>query len=151
MIAADARRHDIAVGLRGRQFHVDGFLACLYRRNQVGQGQVGIGTCHQVHMMVGNKVFLHPLGHTAQHAHNEPAMLLPHRVEELQAVQNLLLGIIAHRTSIQKHGIGLVQRLGHRISGHFHNRRNQFTVCHIHLAAVRFDEQFLIVTGSCRF
>ena len=37
-------------------------------RHQIGQRQIGIGTCHEVNPMLFQQLFFHTLGHTAQHA-----------------------------------------------------------------------------------
>ena len=151
VVAAHARRHHVAIGLGGRQFHIDGLLPGFGGGNEVGQGEVGVGTCHQVHAVVGDEVVLHALGHTAHHAHQQVRTLLLERLEKVEAVEYLLLGVVADGAGIHKHGVGLVERRGRAVARHLHDGGNDFTVGHVHLAAVGFDEQLLVVTGSCRF
>ena len=151
MVAADARGDDVAISFRGRKLHVDGLLARLDGGNQLGQRQVGVGAYHEIHVMVGDEVVLHTLGHAAQDAHNEVRPLLLERMEELQAVQYLLLGVVADGAGVHEHRVGLVQRFSHIVPCHLHHRGNHFTVGHVHLAAVRLDKQFLFAVGSCRF
>ena len=64
---------------------------------------------------------LYPLGHAAHHAHDEVRTLLAERTERLQAVQDFLLGIVAHGAGIQEYGIGLFRRRGRVIARHFHH------------------------------
>ena len=142
--SVDALRKDVAIGLGGRQLYIDGLMTGLALGNEVGERQIGIGTGHQVGMMVLQQVAFHALSHTAQHADDEsrtlffqPAPALG--IKSLQTVIDFLLGIVAHRTGVQEHGISDVQLLGHFISGHLHHRGNHLRVGHIHLATVCFD------------
>ena len=151
VVAADARGHHVAVGLGSRQLYVDGLLAGFGRGNEVGQGEVSIGTRHQVHTVIGDEVILDAFGHTAHYAHQQVRTLLLERLEEVQPVEDFLLGVVADGAGVHKHGIGLVERCGGTVSGHLHDGGNDFTVGHVHLAAVGFDEQLLVAIGSCRF
>ncbi len=62
--------------------------------------------------------------------------LTAQRVEHLEAPVNLLLGIVAYRTSIQKDGICLVKRLCRLVACHLHDAGYDLRVGYVHLAAV---------------
>ena len=47
-----ALRHHVAIGLGGRQFDIDGLMACLSLRNKVGQRQISIRTSYQVAVVI---------------------------------------------------------------------------------------------------
>ena len=94
-------------------------------------------------MVFFQQLFLHAFGHAPQYPYNETAALFAHRMKSFQAVDDLLFGIIAYGTCVQKYSIGLVQSLGRLISGHFHYGGYYFAVRRIHLAAVCFDIEFL--------
>ena len=65
--AAEAFGHHVAVGFGERKVDVDGFLSGFGLRNEVGEGKVGIGACHEVGGVLVEEVFFHALGHAAQH------------------------------------------------------------------------------------
>ena len=112
VVTTNARRDNIAISFGCREFHIDSLLAGFYRCYQFGKSQICVGTCHQIHMMVLDQVFLHTLGHTAQYTHNNLSSLasfVVHGMEEFQTVQNLLFCIVAHRTSIHKHSICFIE------------------------------------------
>ena len=71
--------------------------------------------------MIRYQIVLHPLGHTSQYAHNQVFFLFLQRMEELQTVQDFLLRIVTDRTSVHKHGIGLLKRFRHRVTRHLHH------------------------------
>ena len=142
-VAADALRHDVAIGFARRKVDVDGFLSGLDLRDEVRQSQIGVGTGNKVGVVVFQEIFLHALRHTTEYADNQRRVfLLPHRVEFRQSVVNLVFGILAHRTSVQKHRIGLVSRVARLVACHLHHRRNHLRISHIHLASVGFDIEF---------
>ena len=153
MIAADTRRNHIPISLGSRKFHIDCFFTGFYGRNQVGQRQVSIRPHNEVYMMIRYQIILYPFGHTAQYTYNQMLFLFLQRVEKLQAIQNLLLRIVADGTGIHKHGIGFLQRFGYGITRHLHHRGNHLTVGYIHLAAIGFDKQLFVVIlhFSCGF
>jgi len=70
------------------------------------------------------------------HYQHEPSYKLQKGIE---AVQNLLLRIVAHRTGVEQHCIGIIHTLARLIARHAHHRSNHFAICHIHLAAVSFN------------
>ena len=94
-------------------------------------------------MMLLDEFFPDAFGHAAKHTDDEAAPLPLQTVEELQAGDNLLLRIVAHRASVQEHSIGLVQILRHLIAGHAHHAGHNLAVCHVHLATVCLYQQFL--------
>ena len=143
--SGDALRHDVAIGFGGGKFHVDGFLSGLHLRDEVGQSQVGVGTGHEARVMVLDEVVLHALGHAAKNADNQlriALFLLSEGVQLGQSVVNLVFGILAHRTRVQKHGVGLVSRFARLVARHLHHRGNHLRISHVHLAAVGFDIEF---------
>jgi hypothetical protein len=66
-------------------------------------------------------------------------------MEEFQAVDDFLFGIVADGASVHEYRIGFVERIAYTITGHLHDRCHYFTVGYIHLATVRLDKEFLVV------
>ena len=59
--------------------------------------------------MVLNQRILDPLGHTAYHTEDKlPGFLAAQRREILQAVDNLLLRVVADGTGVQQYRVGLL-------------------------------------------
>ena len=141
--------HHITIGLGGGEFGIDGLVPQFGLRHQVGQRQISIGTGHEVGMVLREQAFLHSLCHAAQHTYDE-ATLATHGVKCLKAVHDFLFGIVAHGTSIKKHGIGFVHAFARLIISQTHHRRHHFAVGHVHLAAVGFYIEFLH-NGHCFF
>ena len=133
--------HHIAVGFRGGEFGVDGLVAQFCLCEEVGQGEIGIRSGHQIGMMVGKQVVFHPFGHAAQHPDDEAAALalapfVAQGVEGVEAVVDFLFGIVAHRAGVQQYGIRIVERLAGLVACHIHDGCHHFRVGHVHLAAV---------------
>ena len=102
--------HHLTIGFCEREFYVDGLLPHLCLCKEVGQRQIGIRSCHQVGMMMGEQLVFHPLCHTSQHTYYQ--LFFPIGVfsllsfsslcvESFQSVQYLLFGIVAHRAGVQ--------------------------------------------------
>ena len=142
MIGMDTGWEHILVCFCCGKFDVDSFLAHFCRCKEVGKGEVGVWACHEVNMMVLNEVVLHALRHAAHNTHDEAAFssLLFDSVECLQSVQDFLFGIVAHRAGIEKNGICFVKVFASLVACHLHHRGNNFTVRHVHLAAISFNE-----------
>ena len=149
---AHTQRHDVAIGLRGGQLNVHGRLPYLYGCHHLGQMEIAVRTTHEIGVMVLDQVVLHALGHTAQHAENRlgvlgfgivvgmAALLGEKRVETMI---DLVLGILAHRTGIEKHRVGIFFGVSGFVTGHLHDGGNDFGVGYIHLAAISLDIEFL--------
>ena len=71
MSQSDALGHHVLIGLSGREFDVHRLVACLGLCDQVRQCQIGIGTSHEVAVVMLQQLLLRPLGHTAQDADNQ--------------------------------------------------------------------------------
>ena len=136
MRAAHTLRNHILISFRHGQFHVDGLMPQLHLGYQVGQGQISVGACHYIHMVILYQLFLHPFGHTAQHADNQMPTLPSQSMQSLQPVDDFLFGIIPYGTSIQENGIRLIQGFARLVSSHTHHRSHYFAVGHVHLATV---------------
>ena len=95
-------------------------------------------------MVVLDQVVLDSFRHTAQHAYDQVLALFAEGMEELQAVQDFLLGVVADGAGVHEYGIGLFQAFTRAVACHLHDGSNHFTVCHVHLASVSFDKQFLV-------
>ena len=135
-------RNDVFVGLGGGQVDVDSLLAQFGRGKELGQGEVGIGTGHQVGMVVLDEVLAYALGHASHDTDDErTGAVAAAVVEYLQAIEYFLLGIVANGAGVEQHGIGLVETFARLITGHLHDGSNDFAVGHVHLAAVCFDIQ----------
>ena len=63
-------------------------------------------------------------------------------VESFKSIKDLLFCIISYRTSVQEYSICFVYVLAYLIVGHAHNRSDDLTVCHVHLATVCFNKKF---------
>ena len=141
MAQPDALGHHVAIGLGGGQLDVDGLLPQFGLRHEVGQAQVAVGTRHQVGPVLVEQLVLHALGHAAQHTYNQLS-LPPQGVQRLQPSVNLLLGIVAHRTGVQQHAVGLVDAVADLVARHLHHAGHHLRVGHVHLAAVGLNKQF---------
>ncbi len=64
-------------------------------------------------------------------------------MEGFEAVNDFLLGVVAHGAGIEKHGVGFVEGFAGFVAGHLHHAGHDFGVGHVHLAAVGFYEEFL--------
>ena len=126
--------------------------------DKVGQGEVGIGTCHEVGMMAIQQIILHALSHTAEDADEESPPHVtpergfsPQRIQFFQAMVDFLLCIVAYGTGVQKNSISLFKGVASLVACHLHDGGHHFGVGHIHLAAVSFNIQFLhLLLGRAR-
>ena len=105
---------------------------------EVGQGEVGVGAGHEVGVVVVYEVLLHALGHASEHAYYEPLAAAARGVEGLEAVEYLLLGVVAHAARVEEYGVGFVEAVARVVAGHLHHGGHYFAVGHVHLAAVGF-------------
>ena len=137
--SAIACRHNVAIGFGGAEFNVDGLVSGFSLCNEVGQGKVSIGSSHEVSPVFIEQFFLHTFCHTAEHTDNDSASFASHGCERFKAMNNFLLGIVAHGAGIEEYGISLVNGVARLIAGQFHHRGHYFAVGHIHLATVSFD------------
>ena len=100
-------------------------------------------------MMMLRKLLANALRHAAQDADDELSPVfhpaLAQRVQHVKAVVDFLFGIVAHRTGVQEHRIGIVDGVASLIACHLHDRCNHFRVGHIHLTAISFYVKFLHV------
>ena len=103
---ADALGYDVAIGLGGRQFDIDGLVPLLSLGYEVGEREIGIRACHQVCMMIAEQVFFNPFSHASEHSDDEPAPFLSFCIQGVEAVVYLLLGIVSHRACVEEYGIG---------------------------------------------
>ena len=71
MVASDTLGHHVAVGLGGGELYIDGFLSQFALCHQVGQRQVGVGTRHEVGVVVLEQVVFHPFRHAAEHTDDQ--------------------------------------------------------------------------------
>ena len=102
-------------------------------------------------MVVFQEVIFYALRHTAEYADDQGVGCWVQGVgcfplsfegsEHIEAMVDFLLGIIAHRTSVEKDGIRLLYRLANFIARHLHHRGHYFRVGHIHLTSVCFYQQ----------
>ncbi len=117
----NALRDYVAVGLRLRQFDIDGLLSEFGSRHKVGQRQVGIRSSHDVNAVVGNEFVLHALRHAAEHAeHQFRLAFAAERCKILQTREDFLLSIVADGASVEKHRIGILKHVGRLIASDFH-------------------------------
>ena len=138
-----AQGDDVAVGLCGGKLGVDGFVARLGLCHEVRQGEVGVRSGHEVGVVAREQLVLDALGHAAQHADDEVAAAAAQGLERLEAVDDFLLGVVADGARIQENSVGALELRPRLVAGHAHNGGDDFTIGHVHLAAVSFDVQFL--------
>ena len=143
LAVSDALRHDVAVGLGGRQLNVHGVVAVLTLCHHVGEVEVRVGTAHQVGMMVVDEVLAHALCHAAQDAQDDVAALLLLCVQSLQTAVYLVLRVFANGACVEEDGVGLCLVFAQFVTGHLHDRGHHLRVGHVHLAAVCLNEKFL--------
>ena len=94
--------------------------------------------------MIFDEVFLNSLCHTTHDSDNEFAVAsLAECVERFKTVKDFLLGIVAHRTSIEHHHLRVLKGLGRLVACGLHNSRYNLAVSHIHLAAICLNVVFL--------
>ena len=63
--------HHVAVGFGEREVDVDGLLSHFGLRNEVGEGEIGVGAGYEVGMVLGEEVVFDAFGHTTEHTQNE--------------------------------------------------------------------------------
>ena len=143
-VQPDARGNHLAIGLGSRELHVHRLLTMLGSPYQIGQVEVRVGAGHQIDTVLGNELLAHPFGHTAQHPHHQMFVMLAQRLEIGQTREHLLLGIVANGTGIDKNGIGLLDGIAQRVTGHLHDRGHHLAVGHVHLATIGLDKEFLL-------
>ena len=141
--SAEAFGHHVAVGFGEREVDVDGLLSHFGLCHEVGEGEIGVGTGHKVGVVLGQEVIFDAFGHATEHAQDESASFLAQGVEGFEAMNDFLLGIVAHGAGVEKHGVGFVERFAGFVAGHLHHAGHNFGVGHVHLAAVGFYEEFL--------
>ena len=142
LIATDAVWNDVAVGFGGGEGGVDSLFAGFGSGGEVGQFEIGIRTCHNIHIIIIDEHLLQSLRHTADNAHNQAARPAPtQRIDLVEPRKNFLLGIIANGACVDKNGIGIVDAFGGVVARHFHHRSHHLAIRHIHLAAIGFDKK----------
>ena len=103
-------------------------------------------------MVLLDQLSLRTLSHTAQDPNRQaPFPLLADRVVILNAVEYLLLCIISYRTSIDKHRISKLWIFGQVVTIHLHDRRHDFAIGYVHLAAIGLNINTLFVKGRSGF
>ena len=93
--------------------------------------------------MVLDEVILHALSHAAQYAENHLSSLLLLSMQGVEAMVNLVLRILTNAAGVQEDGISLFFLLANFVACHLHHRGNYLAVCHVHLAAIGLNKQFL--------
>ena len=134
---------DVAIGLRGREFDVDGFLPVLRLSHEVRQRKVGVGAGDEVGAIAVEEVVLDTLSHATQYTDDEPASLAALGRQGVETVQDFLFCVVAHRASVQENSVGFRLGLAGLIARHAHHRGDHLTVGHVHLATVCFYVKFL--------
>ena len=134
---ADLQREDILVGLGGGELYVDRLLPALDSADEIRQVEVAIGADDEVHVVLLDQLPLSTLRHTAEDADDDTAALLAaDGVIVSDAVENFLLGIVAHRAGIEEDSIGQLRVFGQVKAVHLHDGCDDFAVGDIHLAAI---------------
>ena len=110
---------------------------CLCR--EVGQVKIGIGARHDVGVMVLDEVVAHTFCHAAEYAEDAVMGAQVLGMEGIEPVVDFVLGILAYRTGVEKHGIRLCGVVGDLIACHLHHRGHHLAVGDVHLASVGFD------------
>ena len=128
-------------------------MARFDRSHKVREVKICIRTGHEIHTAILDKIRLRTFGHTADYPYGKP-LSIPCAATCIQFGQtrvNLLLGVVADGAGIQKHSISL-RGVGYLlISDCLHNRCDNLTVGHIHLASVGLYVKFLGFHLLCSF
>ena len=141
-VATDALRHDVTVGLGLREFDVDGIGTHLALRNHIRQVEIAVGSTNQVGIVVLDEVIL---TRSAIQPNTPRITFLPFFCSawRVSSMVNLVFCILADTAGVQEDGISLFFFLTNLVACHLHHRGNYLTVCHVHLAAISFNKQFL--------
>ena len=75
----------------------------------MGQRKIGIRTRNKVGTVIVQESFLHTFRHATEHSDNQLSTLTFQGIERLQAVDNLLFGVVTNGTRVQENGIRLIQ------------------------------------------
>ena len=143
LAAADPFGHYVAISFARRKLNIHRLMSRFRLRDQVRQTQISVGTGHKVGVVIVEEAFFYAFGHTAQDADNQSAPVLAQRVERVQAVNDALLGIVAHTASIEKYGVSFVEVLRRLVARHFHDARHDLAIGHVHLATICFYQKML--------
>lgn len=142
-ISGQAHGKYVAVGLRGAQRDVDGFLARFGRSEERGEVKIAVRAGHKVDSVVFDEVFAHAFGHASDDSYYQSprGAFASQRLEKLKSRDYFLFGVVAYGASVEKYGVGLVKRVGQGVSCGLHHGDHHFRVGHIHLASVCLDEK----------
>ena len=102
------------------------------------------GTNHDVH--VGSPLenqLLILLRHASHHANDFFGMVLLFRAESSQCTVRFVFSLFADRAGVEQDRIGIADVIGKLVSLAAEAGNHHFTVQHVHLAADRFDVQFV--------
>ena len=120
-------------------------MARFDRSHKIWEVKICIRTCYEIHAAILDKIRFGTFGHTADHPYGKP-LAVPCTATCIQLGQtrvNLLLGVVADGAGVQKHRIRLRGVGCLLISDCLHNRCDNLTVGHIHLASVGLYVKFL--------
>ena len=135
----DPDGHHVGIGLGCRQIRVHSLLAHLSLRHELRQVEIGVWADHEIRP-VGEK----RLSRALRHAPDDADYNLADAAESLQigkTAQDALLGIIADGARVHEDAIGLIYVFSQVIANRLHDRRDDFTVGHVHLAPVCLNEK----------
>ena len=113
-------------------------MACLCLSNQIGQRQIGIRPGNKVAVMVIQQILLCTFSHTSQHTNDEMTFTAL-CIQSLKTMIDFLFGIVSDTACIEEDCVGLTKLFGSLVACHLHDGSYHFGICHIHLAAIRFN------------
>ena len=76
LVATEALRNHIAIGFGGRQGGFNGFVSRFGRANEVGQFEIRVGSCHNIHIVVADEHLFQALRHATDNAHQQAALAM---------------------------------------------------------------------------
>ena len=144
MVSAHALGYDIGVCFGRGKLYVYSLLPVLGFGDELRQHEIRIRPGHEVGVVVVEQILLGAFGHAAEHADNKPSLAAAAQgVERFEPVVDFLLGVLAHGTGVEEHGVGIGNVSAHVVIGRLHYGGDHLAVGHVHLAAVCLDIKFL--------
>ena len=145
-VAVEPHGRDLGIGLLLRQQHVDRPGSVARLPEEAGQVAVGVRSRHDVDRTVAlEQSLLEPLGHATQYADPYAGLFSLERAQFAQPGPNALFRVVADRAGVQQNHVGFFDALGVTVAFVLEDRKHDFAVACVHLAAVSFDIELAAV------
>ena len=136
---SDSDRHDIGIGLCCGEVRVHGLLTSLGLCYELREVEIGVRSYYKVSTIV-KKSLPCALSHTANNT-NYDLLIAAESLQVSQTSEHPLLGIVADRAGVNKHTISGLDVFCKFIAHSLHDRGDNLTISHIHLATIGLDEK----------